>query len=235
MSIIEFEKDGNVAVISMNNGKNQQNLVFAQTMDAMIDRVIEEGGIKALVIASTDVKNWSQGLDLEWIGHERENGNPDDVKKFFLMLDQIYSKLMLLPVPSIAAINGHAFGAGAFLSTSCDYRFMNADRGFFCFPEIDLRMDFLPGVFSMLVHKLPDFKFPDLIYTGKHATAAELEKYFIVEKACDSVEDTLAQAMDFARGFDKDRKLFEIYKKKLNGDAARAMLEQNIAHFKTMS
>lgn len=234
MSIIDFEQDGKVAVISMNNGKNQQNLIFAETMDAMLDRVIEDDGIKALVIASTDVKNWSQGLDLDWIGSQRENGGADDVKKFFLMLDQIYSKLMLLPVPSIAAINGHAFGAGAFLSTSCDYRFMNADRGFFCFPEIDLKMDFLPGVFSMLVHKLPDFKFSDLIYTGKHATAAELEKYFVVEKACSSVEDTLAQALDFARGFDKDRKLFEIYKKKINGDAARAMVEQNIAHFSAM-
>ena len=235
MAIIELEQDGSVAVISMNNGKNVQNLAFAQAMDAMIDQVIEDEGIKALVIASTDVKNWSQGLDLEWIGSQRENGNAAEVKKFFLMLDQIYSKLMLMPVPSIAAINGHAFGAGAFLATSCDYRFMNADRGFFCFPEIDLKMDFLPGVFSMLVHKLPDFKFPDLLYTGKHATAPELEKYFILEKACGSVEDTLAQAMVFARGFDKDRKLIEIYKNKLNGAAARALVDLNLAHFKDMS
>ena len=74
-----------------------------------------------------------------------------------------------------------------------------------------------------------------MLYTGKHVTAVELEKYFIVEKACGSVENTLAQAMVFARGFDKDRKLIEIYKKKLNGDAARALVDLNEAHFKDMS
>jgi enoyl-CoA hydratase/carnithine racemase len=231
MAILEFGKEDSVAVIRMNSGKNVQNLSFAQAMDEMIDQVIEDQSIKSLVIASTDVKNWSQGLDLEWISQERGVNEGADVKKFFLTLDQIYSKLMLLPVPAIAAINGHAFGAGAFLATACDYRLMNSHRGFFCFPEIDLKMDFLPGVFSMLVHKIPPFKFPDLIYTGKHATATELERFFIVEKACDGVEETLVQSMIFARGFDKDRELFGIYKNKINGNAARTLVEKNMAHF----
>jgi enoyl-CoA hydratase/carnithine racemase len=140
---------------------------------------------------------------------------------------------MLLPIPTIAAITGHAFGAGAFLATACDYRFMNAHRGYFCFPEIDLKMDFLPGVFSMMVHKLPGFKLPDLFYTGKYATAKELEKYFIVEKACDSIEETIETAMDFAKSFNKDRSLIGIYKQKFNGKTAESMVKKNLQHFKT--
>ncbi|MCP4756538.1 MAG: hypothetical protein GY866_37220 [Proteobacteria bacterium] len=89
-------------------------------------------------------------------------------------LDQVYSKLM--PLPTIAAISGHTFGAGAFLATACDYQFMNGHCGFFCLPEIDLKMDFLPGVFSMMLHKLPDFKLADLVYSGKRAAATELKR-----------------------------------------------------------
>jgi len=228
MAFLELEKKESVAVIKMNNGKNTQDLGFARTMNSLLEEVIEDSEATALVIISTDEKNWSQGIDLEWMNPAPQ----EDVREFFVVLDQVYSKLMLMPVPTIAAISGHAFGAGAFLATACDYRFMNAHRGFFCFPEIDLKMDFLPGVFSMMVHKLPGFKLPDLIYTGKRATAEELEKFFIVEKSCQGVEETITASMDFAAGFNKDRNLIGIYKQKLHAEAAKTLVEKDLEHFK---
>jgi enoyl-CoA hydratase/carnithine racemase len=231
MAILELAKVDNTAVIKMNNGKNTQNLLFAQTMNSLLEEVIGDADAKALVITSTDEKNWSQGLDLEWITDQYQKNNAGDVREFFVVLDQIYSKLMLMPVPTIAAITGHAFGAGAFLATACDYRFMNSHRGYFCFPEIDLKMDFLPGVLHMMIHKLPDYKLPDLVYTGKRAGADELERYFIVEKACPSVEETIQTAMDFAASFDKDRNLIASYKKSFNGAAAQAVIQKDLEHF----
>ncbi|MBW1642349.1 MAG: enoyl-CoA hydratase/isomerase family protein [Deltaproteobacteria bacterium] len=233
MPFLELDKKDTVAVLSMNNGKNTQDLVFAQTMNSLLEEVNKDTDVTALVITSTDEKNWSQGIDLEWMNQENQKNNKKDVREFFVVLDQVYSKLMLLPVPTIAAITGHAFGAGAFLATACDYRFMNAHRGYFCFPEIDLKMDFLPGVFSMMAHKLPGFKLPDLVYTGKHAGAKELEKYFIVETACANIEETIKSAMDFAKNFNKDRELIGIYKQKFNGKAADIMVQEDLEHFKT--
>jgi enoyl-CoA hydratase/carnithine racemase len=233
MAFLELNKKDTVAVISMNNGKNTQDLVFAQTMNSLLEEVNKDADVTALVITSTDEKNWSQGIDLEWMNQETQKKNLKDVREFFIVLDQVYSKLMLLPVPTIAAITGHAFGAGAFLATACDYRFMNAHRGYFCFPEIDLKMDFLPGVFSMMTHKIPGFKLPDLVYTGKYATAKEMEKYFLVEKACASIEETTETAMDFAKSFNKDRNLIGIYKQKFNGKAAEILVQKDLEHFKT--
>jgi len=230
MNILELKKEGTTAVISMNNGKNTQDLVFAQTLNSLVNKVSQDESITALVISSTDQKNWSQGINLEWMGGEIANGNLLAVRDFFLNLDQVYIQLMLIPIPTIAAINGHAFGAGAFLATACDYRIMNSERGFFCFPEIDLKMDFQPGVFSMMQHKLPSFKLADLLYTGKHAGAIELEQSFIVEKACSGVEATIQQAMEFASGFNKDRKIFGVYKQKLNGIAAKTMVDLDVAY-----
>jgi len=234
MAILELDREGAVAIIKMNNGANKQDLGFAQTLNSLLEEVQQDETMHALVLASTDEKNWSQGIFVEWMIEQKDINGGQDVITFFQQLDEVYSKLMLMPMPTIAAINGHAFGAGAFLATACDYRFMNGQRGFFCFPEIDLKMDFQPGVFKMLVHKLPDFKFQDLLFTGKHAAATELEKTFIVEKACDGVEDTLNSAMAFAAGFNKDRKLIASYKQKLNGDMAKEMIAMDLEYHKTL-
>ncbi|MFH2133389.1 MAG: enoyl-CoA hydratase/isomerase family protein [bacterium] len=232
MAVLELEIDNGVAIIRMNNGKNTQNLVFAQTLDRLLAEAGQDETVTALVVTSTDAKNWSQGIDLEWMNGAMAAGNMKDVRAFFQALDQVYHKLMLVPFPTIAAITGHAFGAGAFLATACDYRLMNAERGFFCFPEVDLKMDFLPGVFCMMQHKLPDFKLVDLVFSGKHATADELQRSFIVEETCLGVEATLAAALDFARGFSKDRQIFGIYKQKFNAETAKTMVDLNLAHFR---
>jgi enoyl-CoA hydratase/carnithine racemase len=232
MAILKLEKKDKVAVIEMTNGKNTQTLAFAQTLNKMVEEIRQDDNTRALVISSTDEKNWSQGIDLEWMHQEKQAGNEENITEFFVQLDQVYNKLMLLPVPVIAAINGHAFGAGAFLATACDYRFMNAQKGFFCFPEIDLKMDFLPGVFKMMVHKLPDFKLPDLLYTGKRATAVELEKCFIVDKACDGMDDTNRSSMEFAKNLDKDRNLIAAYKQKLHGSVAAELVKLDLEYLK---
>ena len=231
--MLELTNKGDVAIITMTNGTNKQDVTFAATLNDLVEAVRQDDSTHALVIASSDPKNWSQGIDVEWMMGEQQVEGGRKVLEFFEQLDQVYTKLMLLPMPAIAAINGHAFGAGAFLATACDYRFMNAQKGFFCFPEIDLKMDFLPGIFEMLVHKLPDFKLPDLLFTGKRATAVELERHFIVEAACDGVEETLESAMAFAAGFKKDRSLIASYKKQLHGAVAERMLALNRSYFST--
>lgn len=228
--MFELTKKEHVTVITMNNGANKQDVNFAATLNDLLETIKQDENAHALVIASSDPKNWSQGINLEWMMAEHQVAGGREVKRFFEQLDQVYAKLMLLPVPTIAAINGHAFGAGAFLATACDYRFMNAQKGFFCFPEIDLKMDFLPGIFEMLVHKLPNFKLPDMLYTGKRATAVELESSFIVEAACDDAEDTLKRAMAFATGFKKDRSLIASYKQQFHGAVVERIVELNRSH-----
>lgn len=225
--MLELRKEGDVAVVTMTNGANKQDVTFATTLNELVAEVEQDESIHALVIASSDPKNWSQGINVEWMMEAQQVAGGQDVKTFFEELGQVYTRLMLLPVPAIAAINGHAFGAGAFLATACDYRFMNVQRGFFCFPEIDLKMDFLPGIFEMLVHKLPDFKLPDLLFTGKHASASELEACFIVEAACDGVEATFDKAMAFAAGLKMDRTLIASYKRQLHGSTTEKILELN--------
>lgn len=73
MSIVLWEKTETVAVLTMNNKENRQNLDFATAMIKALDEILENKEIFALVIASSDEKNWPQGIDLQWL-MEREAG-----------------------------------------------------------------------------------------------------------------------------------------------------------------
>jgi len=44
---------------------------------------------------------------------------------------------------------GHAFAAGALLSLAHDYRVMRTGRGWFCLPEIKLKMFFRGGTLEL--------------------------------------------------------------------------------------
>ena len=67
MSVVEIQKDGSVAVIKMTNGENRHNKVFEESMSSALDEVAGDESITAAVLTSTDSKNWSQGIDLEWL------------------------------------------------------------------------------------------------------------------------------------------------------------------------
>jgi len=71
MSIVLWEKKETVAVLTMNNKENRQNLDFANAMITALDEILEDKGIFAVVIASSDEKNWSQGIDLQWLMERR--------------------------------------------------------------------------------------------------------------------------------------------------------------------
>ncbi len=60
----------------------------------------------------------------------------------------------MFPIPTVAALNGHAFGIGALLALAHDQRVQNAERGWFCLPEVDLQMRFNPFQLGLVVGKL---------------------------------------------------------------------------------
>lgn len=215
MSIIKWEKDETVAVIKLNNGENRQNLEFAQTMSRILDEISNDITVTAAVITSTDTKCWSLGVDIEWLGRQFAEQNLDNIKKFMYGMNDVFKKLLLLPVPVIASINGHAFGNGAILSCACDFRFMKSDRGYFCFPEVDLGIPFLPGMIAFVRKSIPEYKFNEMKLTGKKAGAPELEACHVIQKACANADELFAEAITFAKTFCKKRGIFAEHKKRM--------------------
>ena len=223
MSIMNWVKDETVAIITMTNGENRQNLVFSKTLNTMLDEIIADKSITALIITSNDAKNFSQGIDVEWIMGQMQKNEHQPVVDFINEMDVVFKKLLLYPVPVIAAINGHAFGNGSIITCACDFRFMRSDRGFFCFPEVNIGIPFRWGMNAFVKKAIPLHILSQMQFTGNRYTAIELERYNIIVKACANQEELMASTIAFAKTFQKKRGIFSELKKRLYADIIKIL------------
>ena len=218
MPIISWSKDENVAIISMNNGENRQNLDFATAMNNALDEIVADASVQSLILTSSDEKNFSQGIDVTWMAARYQNKEFPQIKDFMYRMNDVFKKLMLVPMPTIAAISGHAYGNGAIISCACDFRFMRADRGFFCFPEVNLGIPLLYGMNAFVKKAVPQYKLLEMQFSGNRYTAAELEQHHIIMKACAGKDELMKESLAFAKTFQKKRGILGEMKKRMYRD-----------------
>ena len=214
MSAVEYELDEKVAVVTMNEGENRFNPSFLSSFMGTLDEIEKETDANALVVTSSHEKIFSNGIDLDWLVPFIQKGDRDTAVSFFYTLNKLFKRILLYPMPAIAAISGHAFAGGAIMSCAFDFRFMRSDRGFFCFPEVDLGIPFLPSMLALITKAIPQYKVEELHYTGKRATAEECEAHHIITKAC-HIDDLMDEAVSFAKGLNKRREIIAEMKKRM--------------------
>ncbi|HQC45896.1 MAG TPA: enoyl-CoA hydratase/isomerase family protein [Myxococcota bacterium] len=212
---IDWERHESVAVVCWNDGENRHNPDTIRLFLNILDDIEDSPEVRAVVIASKDQKNWSQGIDLDWISAAMaDKTRHDEVREFLHSLNRVYARLLTYPMPVIAAINGHAFGNGAILACACDFRFMRSDRGFFCFPEVDIGIPFFPGMMAVMGKAIPGWQLNQMTLTGRRVTGSELEASHVVEKASVGFDALMVDAIDFAKTFDKGRGIFKAIKQR---------------------
>lgn len=142
-----LDYDGEIAVLDLGDDENRFSPEFLDAVDALLDTVLDKGAHG--LVTTADSKFYSNGLDLDWLGAHSDQG-PWYVSR----VQGLLARFLTLPIPTAAAVVGHAFGAGAMLAVAHDYRVMRADRGFFCFPEVDIQIPFTPGMAALIQAKL---------------------------------------------------------------------------------
>jgi len=215
MSAIDWKKDESVAVITMNDGENRHHPGFVNAFLEVLDDIEKDSSVSSVVVLSGDPKNWSQGIDLNWVMDRRQANDLQAIKDFMYGINQVFRRILLYPMPVIACINGHAAANGAILACACDFRFMRSDRGFFFFPEIDIGIPFLPGMIAFLKKAIPCQKFEEMTFTGRRYGASELEPHQIL-KACENEEVLIRETLAFAKSLNKKRGVFGEMKKRLH-------------------
>ncbi|WP_454199232.1 enoyl-CoA hydratase-related protein [Nocardia sp. Marseille-Q1738] len=136
-----------IAVLDLGGDENRFSPAFLEQVGAHLDTALADGAEGLVTTAGG--KFYSNGLDLEWLG-----ANADRAEWYVGQVQALFARILTLPVPTAAALPGHAFGAGAMLAIAHDYRVMRADRGYFCFPEVDIRIPFTPGMAALIQAKL---------------------------------------------------------------------------------
>lgn len=214
MAVVEWVLDEKVALVTLNDGENRFNPVFIEGFLGVLDQIEMETDANALVVTSSHEKIFSNGIDLDWLVPHIQQGDIETAKAFFYTMNRLFRRLLLYPMPTVCAISGHAFAGGAIMSCAFDFRFMRSDRGFFCFPEVDLGIPFLPGMIALIQKAIPQYKFEELQFSGKRATAEECEAHHIVSKAC-HMDDLMNEALGFAKGLNKRREVISEMKKRM--------------------
>lgn len=235
MPVLKWEKVDNVAKLVMDNGENRHNPVFVAEFREILDEIEADYKNEGLVITSSDPKSWSLGIDLNWIMAAFQDVNRhDEIRKFLHDLNILFKRVLTYPMPVIASINGHAFGDGSIFSCACDFRFMLKSKGFFCFPEIDVNIPFIPGMAAIVKKALPYWYFEEMSLTGKRATGEELEKNHVVTKALDTEEELLEASIKFAGSFKKARGIFGAQKERMNAGIIQVIDEVDPAVIKKL-
>jgi enoyl-CoA hydratase/carnithine racemase len=227
MSAIGFDIDERVAIVTMKSGENRLNLTFLNEFLQVLDRIENDTDANVLVVKSDHEKIFSNGIDLDWLLPLLQNNDMETSKKFICKLMELYKRILMYPMPTIAAITGHAFAGGAIMTCYFDYRFMRSDRGFLCFPEVDLGIPFLPGMIKAMKKAIPLYKLEEMVYEGKRMAGEECEKHNIVKKAC-HIDELMGEVMTFAKTLNKRREVIIEIKKEMNKDIVHAIDVEDI-------
>ncbi len=181
--MLDLSRDAEVFVLRMDAGENRFHPDFVRAWDAALDEVEAAPGPKALVTTGSG-KFYSNGLDLDWmLGEGQGHAN-----EYLHSVLAVIGRVLVFPAISVAALNGHAFGAGALLALAHDFRVMRSGRGFFCMPEIDMRAPLHPGMTAIIQARLPKQTAHEMIALGKRYTAEEALARQIVEEALPEAE-----------------------------------------------
>ena len=230
--MIELEKKESIYFLTMDAGENRWNTSFVREFSNALDQVEKDDGPGALVTTSNDPKFFSNGLDLDWIQSPNNFPEKGDREVFGEEFMFLMGRIITLPIPTICAINGHAFGAGFMLALSHDVRIMREDRGFLCANEIQLGLKIPRPELALFRHKIPANSFFETVQLSKRWTGpAALEAGIIqsISTIDNLAEITKSKAEELAP-LATDRENFGTQKEMLYGENAAINLNHGPAH-----
>jgi len=156
---VQLEMRGQVAYVTLNRpqARNALSVALVSSLQATLDRLAAlltepavrdstgstsraggPGAISCLVLSGASDRAFCAGADLK----ERRGMSDNDTRGFLQTLGQVCASLAAFPRPTIAAINGAAFGGGFELALCCDIRIAVADAQL-ALPEVKLGI--IPG------------------------------------------------------------------------------------------
>jgi Delta3-Delta2-enoyl-CoA isomerase len=186
-----LDRDGDVFILTLGDDENRFNPEWVGAVGALLDEVAAAPSPRALVTSATG-KIWSNGLDLDWMGQ-----NATEIGAFVPTVHALFGKMLALPVPTVAAIQGHCFAAGAMLAVAHDFRVMRADRGFFCLPEVDINIPFTPPMAALIQARLSKATAHEAMTTGRRYGGADAAAAGIVDDAVGE-DEVLPRAIERA-------------------------------------
>jgi enoyl-CoA hydratase len=135
--MIQREELGCARLLRMAHGKASAfDLEFLRALTRQFEAA-EADRVPALILTGTG-NIFSAGVDLVRF----RDGGADYLSAFLPALDRCFERLFFLPMPTVAAVNGHAIAGGGVLTLCCDRRLMARGKTRIGLPEIEVGVPF---------------------------------------------------------------------------------------------
>ncbi|MFC9897996.1 enoyl-CoA hydratase/isomerase family protein [Nocardia sp. NPDC127579] len=192
MPYMRREDDVFIIHLGERDSENRFHPDWLAAMNGLLDEALASEGPAALVTTG-DGKHYSTGADLAWCA-----GHPERADWYLTEVQQLFRRVLTLPMPVVAALNGHTFGAGAFLAVAHDHRVMRADRGYFCFPGVTLGANYAYATVAMLRSRLPARVAHEALVSGRRYGAPDALATGLIDATAES-DRVLPAAVEYAR------------------------------------
>jgi enoyl-CoA hydratase/carnithine racemase len=191
--MINLVKDKGIYTLTLNQKDNTFCVEWQAQMLQALTKVERDYSKGSALIVTGEGKFFSNGVNLDAL-NQLDNS---EVEQFAQTMLEIHRRLLILPCPTVAAINGHAFAGGAFLALSLDYRIMRQDRGWISISEVDAGVPIPATMMEILHTKLPPVTARDAVLTGKRYTAEQAMLAGLIDYTASS-EALLSKAGELA-------------------------------------
>ena len=181
---IDLVGDNGIAIIRINRAdrKNAFNLAMWKSLADTVDRVEGDDAVRVVIIASGVDNVFSAGADLEEF--ERVSKDPEWREENRKALGNAIGKIMNLSKPSIAMIDGAAYGAGCGVALAADIR-LASPRAKFCIPPAKLGLVYPLTETKRLVDLVGPARAKEMIYTADVFSAKDAQAMGLVNRVVD--------------------------------------------------
>lgn len=218
---IQIERHGSTAVIILNRGTtNAINPELLDDLTASMDDFKDDDSVHSLILTGNNEKFFSIGFDLPAISRmTREN-----FAGFYETFNRFCIELFTYPLPTIAAMKGHAVAGGCIISLCCDYRYIAEGKKYMGLNEIKLGVP-LPHPNDCILKNLVSMQnYRDIMYFGDYYLPEDLYRMGLVDDILPMTE-LIPRALQQARSLGSlNRAAFRIMKSSKTGPVKKEIM-----------
>lgn len=194
METVQYEQRGNLALVTLNRpeGLNAFNYDMIVELGQITEAIRINPDIRVVIFTGSGERSFSVGADLK----ERKTLTDLQVKRNLYKMGEVFTAIENLPQPTIAMINGFAFGGGIELALACDFR-IASDTALMGLTETSLAIIPGAGGTQRLPRLIGETKALELILTARRLKAEEAFEYGILTEVV-AADDLLEETTAFA-------------------------------------
>lgn len=228
MSDLIYEIQDHVCFITLNRESkhNAFDDKLLAEMQSQFNQAIHNPQVRVIVLKANG-KHFSAGADLTWMQRMAHFSEAENVKDA-LVLARLMFTINQCPKPTIAMIQGCAYGGGAGLAAACDIVIASTTARF-CFSEVKLGI--IPAVISPYVVKAIGERSAKVLFMSAEVFDAQRAMALNLVHHCEPEDSLLEYTLNYARQISNNAPESVIASKKLAAYVTNKTIDDNLGYY----